>query len=253
MKAELLMIRQIMEKPDTYRWSFPIAHLIPRTADYNAWGDSSLYGAEDFLLDLAFWWQYEWPQNIQDRNITTIKTWDPVTGDTISINSLEYATVLINYAAATDAFALITSANKPQYPVLLNWADNTAAISWTKKMCESSEGGKALSRILCSQMINNTLGLNASHVADVDNIIADRISRVHPSNTNPEFAVLMQEFPTLKSCRRYHPNPKLVLQISQALLSGLVVDPTKQQPKGLFAAAKVISSSSATPTKSLTP
>jgi hypothetical protein len=242
-----------MEKPEIYRWSSPIAHLIPRTADYNAWGDSSLYGAGGFSLDLAFWWQYEWPQNIQDRNITTIQTRDPVTGDTISINSLEYATVLINYAAATDAFALNTSATKPQYPVLLNWADNTAAISWTKKMCKSSEGGKALSRILCSQMINNPLGLNASHVAGVDNIIADRISRVHPSNTNPEFAVLMQEFPTLKSCRRYHPNPKLVLQISQALLSGLAVDPTKQQPKGHFAAAKVISSSSATPTKSLTP
>jgi hypothetical protein len=122
-----------------------------------------------------------------------------------------------------------------------------------QKMCKSSEGGKALSRILCSQMINNPLGLNASHVAGVDNIIADRISRVHPSNTNPEFAGIMQEFPTLKSCCRYHPNPKLVLQISQALLSGLAVDPTKQQPKGLFAAAKVISSSSATPTKSLTP
>eukprot|EP00978_Attheya_sp_CCMP212_P037315 scaffold174844_cov24-Attheya_sp.AAC.1 len=60
-------------------------------------------------------------------------------------------------------------------------------------MCKSSEGGKALSRILCSQMINNAMGLNASHVAGVDNILADRISRIHTSNTNPEFATLMKK------------------------------------------------------------
>eukprot|EP00978_Attheya_sp_CCMP212_P046585 scaffold400374_cov39-Attheya_sp.AAC.1 len=92
-----------------------------------------------------------------------IKTRDPKTGETISINVLEYATVLINYAAATDVFALINDPSAPKYPVLLNWADNTATISWTKKMCKSSEGGKALSRILCSQMINNPMGLNAAH------------------------------------------------------------------------------------------
>eukprot|EP00978_Attheya_sp_CCMP212_P023123 scaffold70121_cov55-Attheya_sp.AAC.3 len=43
-------------------------------------------------------------------------------------------------------------------------------------MCKSSEGGKALSRILCSQMINNPMGLNAAHVAGVENILADRVS-----------------------------------------------------------------------------
>ena len=252
MKAELLMIRQILMQPEKFRWSSPIAHLIERIADYAAWGDSSLYGAGGFSLDLKFWWQLDWPEDIQGRNIKTIKTRDPKTGETISINALEYTTVLINYAAATDAFALITDKSKPQYPVLLNWADNTAAISWTKKMCKSSEGGKALSRILCSQMINNPMGLNAAHVAGVENILADRISRIHTSNTNPEFDKLMQEFPTLQSCRRYHPSPKLVSQISQALLSGLAVDPTKPQPKGHFEAAKAISSGSATNTKSPT-
>jgi hypothetical protein len=253
MKAELLMIRQIMEKPDTFAWSSPIAHLIIRTADYTAWGDSSLYGAGGFSLDLHFWWQYDWPKEIQARNITTINTRDPATGETISINALEYATVLINYAAAREAYELIPSTAKPTNPVLLNWADNTAAISWTKKMCKSSEGGKALSRILCSQMINNPMGLNASHVAGVDNVIADRISRVHTSHTNPEFDTLMQEFPNLRSCRRFHPSPKLVSQISQALLCGLAVDPTKPQPKGHFEVAKGTSSNSATSTTSPTP
>eukprot|EP00978_Attheya_sp_CCMP212_P027413 scaffold91767_cov39-Attheya_sp.AAC.1 len=175
MKAELLMIRQILSQPDKFKWSSAIAHLIDRLADYAVWGDSSLYGGGGFSLDLKFWWQLDWPKEIQGRNIKTIKTRDPKTGETISINVLEYATVLINYTAATDAFALINDPSAPKYPVLLNWADNTAAISWTKKMCKSSEGGKALSlsRILCSQMINNPMGLNAAHVAGVENILAD--------------------------------------------------------------------------------
>eukprot|EP00978_Attheya_sp_CCMP212_P000335 scaffold671_cov43-Attheya_sp.AAC.1 len=253
MKAELLMIRQILSQLDKFNWSSAIAHLIDRLTDYAAWGDSSLYGAGGFSLDLKFWWQLDWPQEIQGRNIKTIKTRDHKTCETISINVLEYATILINYAAATDAFTLITDPSAPKYPVLLNWADNTAAISWTKKMCKSSEGGKALSRIICSQMINNAMGLNASHVVGVDNILADRISRIHTSNTNPEFATLMKEFPTLQSCRRYHPRPKLVSHSSQALLSGLAVDPTKPQPKGHFEAAKATSSNFATSTKSPTP
>jgi hypothetical protein len=240
-RAELAMIQAILNNPAKYSWSSPIAHLIPRIADYEAWGDSSLYGAGGFSLDLKFWWQFDWPKNIQDRNITTIKIRDPKSGETISINALEYATILINYAAASQVVAENTDPTAPKHPVLLNWADNTAAISWTKKMCKSSEGGKALSRILCGQMINNNLGINASHIAGVDNVLADRISRVHTSNTNPEFTELLQEFPNLQFCRRYHPNPELVSNICQALLSGHVVDPTKPMPNGHFETAKGIS------------
>eukprot|EP00978_Attheya_sp_CCMP212_P034780 scaffold147657_cov25-Attheya_sp.AAC.1 len=166
------MLQAIVNQPDKFEWSSPIAHLLERLADYAAWGDSSLYAAGGFSLDLKFWWQIVWPQSIQDRNITTIKIRDPKTGETISINALEYATVIINYAAASQVVAENTDSTAPQYPVLLNWSDNTAAISWTKKMCKSSEGGKALSRILCGQMINNKLGLNASHVAGVDNVFS---------------------------------------------------------------------------------
>eukprot|EP00978_Attheya_sp_CCMP212_P038355 scaffold189184_cov32-Attheya_sp.AAC.1 len=216
------MLLSILQQPDKYKWSSPIAHLIDRIADYLAWGDSSLYGAGGFSLDLKFWWQIDWLKAIQDRNITTIKMRDPETGETISINALEFATVLINYEAATHAVNQMTNVSAPEYPVLLNWADNTAAISWTKKLCKSSITGKALSRILCSQMINNKLGLNASHITGDKNIIADAISRVHTTNTNPEFPMLLKEFPQLQCCQRYHPSAKLVSTICEGFMGRVV-------------------------------
>eukprot|EP00978_Attheya_sp_CCMP212_P006291 scaffold14246_cov46-Attheya_sp.AAC.2 len=36
MKAELLMIRQILSQPDKFKWSSAIAHLVDRLADYAA-------------------------------------------------------------------------------------------------------------------------------------------------------------------------------------------------------------------------
>jgi hypothetical protein len=241
MRAELKMLLDILQQPERFQWSSPIAHLIERNPDYSAWGDSSLYAAGGFSTDLKFWWQINWPKEIQDRNITTIKIRTPESGETISINALEYATLIINYEAATQTIDEISDPSAPEYPVLLNWTDNSAALAWTKKMCKSSNAGKALSRILCGQMINNRLGLNAAHIAGKDNIIADRISRVHTNNSNPDFNLLLQEFPQLRCCRRYHPSAKLVSTICEAMSSALGVDPTKQLPKGLFEAAKVTS------------
>ena len=51
----------------------------------------------------------------------------------ISINLLEYATILINYAATSQALTdgLITT--EQPYPVVHIDADNTTAVSWTKR------------------------------------------------------------------------------------------------------------------------
>eukprot|EP00978_Attheya_sp_CCMP212_P019764 scaffold55684_cov43-Attheya_sp.AAC.3 len=88
-------------------------------------------------------------------------------------------------------------------------------------------------------MINNKLGLNASHIAGDKNIIVDAISRVHTTNTpNPEFPMLLKEFPQLQCCQRYHPSAKLVSTIYEAMLSGHAADPTKKQPKKRFEATK---------------
>ena len=52
----------------------------------------------------------------------------------ISINLLEYAVVMINYAIVTKIITDQNICKKFKYQSLLNWSDNKTAISWTKKL-----------------------------------------------------------------------------------------------------------------------
>jgi hypothetical protein len=95
-------------------------------------------------------------------------------GETIAINALEYVTLLIiNYEAATQATSAIKNPLAPEYPVLLNQTD------------------KALSRILCNQMINNKLRLNAAHIAGKENIIADQKFNVLTHKIQTKFQIII--------------------------------------------------------------
>lgn len=71
----------------------PIAHLIPREYNASADSDSSLKAAGGFSTTMKFWWYLEWPQEVQNRTLLKLK--DNKKGMLISINALEYATVLI--------------------------------------------------------------------------------------------------------------------------------------------------------------
>ena len=69
--------------------------------------------------------------------------------------------------------------------------------------------------------MNNRLGLNAKFLAGDKNVIADKISRVHPVSGNaPNFKKLIQEFPALTNCRRFHPSKDLLSCLFSALLKG---------------------------------
>ena len=75
--------------------------------------------------------------------------------------------------------------------------------------------------MLCAAHMNNRLGLNAQFLAGENNIIADRISRVHPICGNaPNFKKILQEFPDLVNCQRFHPSKELLSCLFSALLKG---------------------------------
>lgn len=62
-----------------------------------AWGDASLDALGGYSLDMGFWWCYQLPDTIFKQTLHHIKNGKK--GNLISINKLEYATVLLNYAA----------------------------------------------------------------------------------------------------------------------------------------------------------
>ena len=100
-------------------------------------------------------WHLEWPEEIKGN--TKLFLPDNKSGKMISINVLEYATIILNYAAALIVLNY-DGVGDDIHPVLLNWADNTSAVRWTNHACKKSSVGKALDRLFCTMLIDSPLG-----------------------------------------------------------------------------------------------
>ena len=189
------------------------------TPDCFARGDACLDGAGGFSLDLGFWWFFEWPTEIKKLTLKHFRTSVRIDQNKfISINLLEYLTIIITYAGAIAALKQSKLISTQPYPVLSLASDNTSAVAWTKKAVISNEIGKGLAQTFCNLLMTNELGLHTHHIAGSANIAADRISRMSSSKFSSEFRSLLQDHPELRSCRRFHPNPLLLSSLMQTLL-----------------------------------
>jgi hypothetical protein len=225
MKAELDLIRQALSA-DWVDKSSPIAHLISDIMDGEAHGDSSLKAAGGFSTHMKFWWYHEWPTSVRHKTLLHIP--DGQSGDLIDINCLEYATVLINYAACMYYWVTLQNidAKRIPYPKVLIKADNVSSEVWTVKGCKHSNIGRRLGRLQCAMMINNPVMLDTGRVDTKTNVIADRISRWEcEADTSSGFLNLLQDFPQLRDCQRFHPSQELISLIWDALLNDKLVNP----------------------------
>ncbi len=75
-------------------------------------------------------------------------------GRLISINVLEFVTVIINYCASLHVVRTTSATNNP-HPGLLNMTDNASALSWTTGACRKSMIGCRLARFFCSLLIGS--------------------------------------------------------------------------------------------------
>jgi hypothetical protein len=223
LRHELRLIERALGSPDI-SIRRPIGHIVPRDPSGTAWSDSSLLAAGGYSVDMKFWWYIEWPEEVQRQTLKYIK--NNKDQKLISINVLEYAGVIINYIASTHYFREHKNDPEDPYPTVLLYADNTTAEAWTIKACKKSMIGRSLALLQCALMINNHVGIHVDHITTKDNEIADRISRIdHETNSNKYFASITQDFPQLKSCRRFHPSPELVSSIMEVLLRKKSFDP----------------------------
>ena len=209
---------------DWIRFERPIGHFVDRIPSGKARGDSSLKAAGGFSVKMQFWWYIEWPETVRKRTLLFISQ----RGDKrlISINVLEYATIIINYIASTHYFTVVSPDAGDPYPVVLIEADNTSAESWTMKACKSSCIGRELGLLQCALMITNPVGVCTGRVSTEDNIIADGISRVeHSANADSYFCSLIQDYPQLRSCQQFHPSAELVSSVIRILLQDHSVEP----------------------------
>ena len=242
MKQDLAHLEYLFVHKKTYL-KIPIAHWIPRDPDFSGRGDACLEGAGGYSTDLKFWWFIEWPDDIKQK---TLKHWNfSVRLDKenfISINLLEYFTVIIMYAAATQAVRDLENFLH-KYPIFKNESDNISAVVWTKKASMSSPAGKAMAKIFSLLCINNNLGLSSAYIKGEDNIIADNISRMKTKKLTKTSTELLQTFPELQTCRRFHPNRELVYSLYYALLNGQVKPGNLPANLGHFSPAQNIGNS----------
>ena len=240
LRSEIEYLRYILLHPHIHPWTGHIGHIVPRTPTFHTFGDSSLYAAGVYSLELKCWWYLEWPPEIQNKTLKafTILVRDHATDELISINLLEFATAIINYAAATACCERDPTLLPPTnpYPVLLNHSDNESTNSWLRKTAYHSSKHRALSRILCSLRMDNPIGLNASYISTSDNFIADYISRLKNLVFGPSDIPVIQRFPQLASCQIFHLSQELYSSLIEGLLQGAEVGISRPKTLGHFTA-----------------
>ena len=221
-KEEIRLIKQALTSP-TISLRTPIAHLVPCDSTADGYGDSSLDAAGGFSEYCRFWWYLEWSAEICSRTLCKLR--DSKSGKFISIKVLEYASIIINFAAVSLYFRQHPDVSNP-FPLALLFADNISAEVWAIKGCKCSFIGRALGRLLCALLINNPVGLSTDWVSTHDNKIADQISRLKSETDSLSFFIsLIQSYPQLRGCRRFLPSHALLSGITEALLTGKLVDP----------------------------
>ncbi len=142
----------------------------------------------------------------------------------VSINVLEYVTIIINYCGALTAY-LEDGHKEDPHPVVLCVTDkNVSAKNWTMHTSKKSIIGRALAFIFCGLMIGSDVGINAKWIATETNKIADTISRLKKSHTSTsisfhyDFSKLKQDHADLKHYRFYHPSQELLSLIWKTML-----------------------------------
>ncbi len=168
MRQEIEFFRKKLLPTSKICWESPIAHVIPRMPTFTTFGDSCLEGAGGYSFSLGFWWHLPFPEEVKLRMLLHKR--DNADGLLISINVLEFVTVIINYCAALHTVLTKNPTSDP-YPVLLNVTSNALALSWTTGACRKSRIGRLLAHFFCSLLINSPLGINSQWISMLHNVI----------------------------------------------------------------------------------
>ena len=224
MRDEIEFFREQLHPKSEVLWESPLALIIPRTPSAVVYGDSCLHGAGGFSTDLKFWWHIEFPEEIKLRTLLHMK--DNADGNLISINVLEYVTVIINYCATLHMVST-TAPTKDPHPVVLNITDNKSALSWTTHACKKSKTGRLLARVFCSFLMNSPLGITSKWISTNENKIADDISRqkLQANLDSPavipsyDYTLLQQKYPELKACSFFQIEPAITSLLWETILT----------------------------------
>ena len=179
MREELEFIRQALDDDSGIKFETPIAFIITRMPTACLFGDSSLLSCRGYSIQLRMWWFLPFPEEIVQRTLLHLK--NNKDQMFISINCLEFVTIILNYCAALTAFHEDSNIDDP-YPVVFCVTDNISAKNWTMHTSKKIIIGRALARFFCGLLIGSRVGINAKWISTLHNKIADDVSRLKVTN-----------------------------------------------------------------------
>ncbi len=230
--TELAFITRVLGNPMIYNWSLPIAHLIKLEPDYKEWQDACLTGGGSFLFNLRFWWILEWPLEIANRTVRHLQQGDK---RLISINKLEYASIIISLDTSIFSWEALPVDQHPIHPMILSWTNNMTAEAWTRKIAGlMGPQGKALARIFAHLLMFSNVRVRAAYIKGKEDLIAEYLSCLRDQDNFSQFQYksLVTQYPQLKQCRHFLPSQELLLLVYYALSMGHVTIPDVRIPLG---------------------
>ena len=209
-------------------WGQQIAHIVPRDPTFTSLGDASNVAGGGYSDDLRWWFQVNWSPAV--LKLINLGLKHP---NRIHINSLEFVVVILQYAAvltrmreldtpaAREAFR---SGGFPWLPILLLLCDNIVSVSWAHRVTSSSLRGQALIPIFAALLEDSPVGIAPKHIAGVDNVDADFISRpptnhllLSPSERREQ---IFHSAPRMRLWDIFVPSPDLCSLLTSSLCTG---------------------------------
>ncbi len=159
LRADIEFFRWALNIHSGIRWESPLAHVVPRTPIGVPHGDACLTGCGGYCVEFKFWWHLSLPEEIVKRTLIYLK--DDSNNDLISINALEFVTVILNYCASLTVLFESDILQDDPFPVILAKTDSTSALNWVNHRCKGSPLGRALALLFVGLLMDSPLGINA--------------------------------------------------------------------------------------------
>jgi hypothetical protein len=223
MHHEIKFLSHALHPDSGIEWHTPIAHLISRDPTGDGASDACLDAGGGYSIPFRFIWFLNWPTWVLLRTKKFLK--NDKDGNFISINILEFISVILEYCAALTVVET-EDVTEDKWPVFLAWCDNKSAVRWISQACMGSEIGRELGRFFCGLLMDSKLGINAKWLSTIANVVADDISRLkqeqivkNQTSNHPaiDYETLLQSHPQLQGCRRWTPSNKLLSLIWQCV------------------------------------
>ena len=241
---------------DNEYWSTPIGHIIPREPCCQSFGDSSHCAIGLYIKKMKVIALIPFSKSLFQK-IKSEEEYKNAKGEKVHINVLEFIALFLAFVVFKTKYEQDPT-KYPPTPVLDAQGDSTSANAWWNKISTVSAHGQNMLRVYAEYQRTSQVCSVATHIAGVDNKIADDISRVQ-SLFQPEkthiydipFEILLEQV-----CRKHKkfrswdcflPSKDLLLQIRSTVSSGFSTErPTMIKQVGHFARVDSILSNSAT-------